>query len=431
MTRVNRIVAGAALVVALIVCICASTETSSAKVKTYNKWQYENVKGGVEVLGYTKKTSKLKVPKKIKGKRVVRVVGYMGQKQKFKCKSLNIPSYVKKVRGAVGPKEIYFNCKTITADSYLVSYENMEKATFGPKVREIKKDSFLANSGSAGSPWDEEIYDTRLKKVVFKKGVRKIGSYAFAGNDRVATIKLPSSVKKIGAYAFGFATCTESVEYALDVKPVSGFKLYGSSKATKNYIKKYKLKTIRSNLMDLKCKSGKWTVKRNDVLYAEYTGSAIKPVPGNVKRVDEYKPGKKSIFGYTSKDYKASYKGAVEPGKGTVTVNPKGYYTKGYSKSFYICPKVVTSAKWDVDGGSVVLSWDASEKADSYYIVLKPYVVKDGKNSITATTSETSHTFSLETGNAYDVYVYSCKTVSGLTHGAYYPDVKKLGIIKL
>lgn len=97
-----------------------------------------------------------------------------------------------------------------------------------PKYQVINGDTYSKNG--------EILYDVSngSKDYKVKKTVKRIGLYAFYGNDNIKKIKLPSSVKKVEQYAFG------------DMKKLKSIKLSKNMKTAKPYLfrRSKKLKTL-------------------------------------------------------------------------------------------------------------------------------------------------------------------------------------------
>ncbi len=73
--------------------------------------------------------------------------------------------------------------------------------SFDAGVLTIIENSAMEDYASPNeTPWYK--YQNRIKHVVFKDGVKKIGAHAFEGFEKIVDISIPDSVKKIGESAF-------------------------------------------------------------------------------------------------------------------------------------------------------------------------------------------------------------------------------------
>ena len=63
-----------------------------------------------------------------------------------------------------------------------------------------EKGGDMSNYDEGETPWDRQR--DRIKKIVIKKGVTRIGDLAFGGCRNLTSVEIPNSVKSIGVCAF-------------------------------------------------------------------------------------------------------------------------------------------------------------------------------------------------------------------------------------
>ena len=85
----------------------------------------------------------------------------------------------------------------------------------------ISKDGDMPNYGEGGTPWHLQVYD--IKKIVIKKGVTRIGNYAFAGCQNLTSVEIPNSVTSIGERAFVECLHLPSIEIPNSVKSIGDY----------------------------------------------------------------------------------------------------------------------------------------------------------------------------------------------------------------
>ena len=64
----------------------------------------------------------------------------------------------------------------------------------------VSKDGDMSNYDEGETPWDRQR--DRIKKIVIKKGVTRIGDLAFGGCRNLTSVEIPNTVKSIGVRAF-------------------------------------------------------------------------------------------------------------------------------------------------------------------------------------------------------------------------------------
>ena len=360
-----------------------SADAASAKIKKSKGWQYKAVKGGVAVLGFREKKNKAKVPKRLAGKRVKEVRVDFTEKTSYKCEKLTIPSYVAQTKignslDSDGSRiqKLDINSKKITGkkrDGF-----RFGELTIGTKVRSIGKYSFY-------------FVGLDDKRLTIKKGVRSIGSYAFYCSG-LSKATLPKTVTKIGKSAFG-----DNFD----------FRLYGSSAATRKYVKKYKLNLLKKSKFEFKqVIEDLYSMDKEHYDVFAYTGNEVKP------SVKSY---------YKTSEYKVSYSGNIEIGKAKATITGRGYYEgSSVAKTFIVAPPKIETISTDLgtsgdDLNKLQVSWDAVHGATSYRVEAIPTGGKDVK----MTTSETSTTLILEANKNYSIYVSSLVEIGGKTYSVH------------
>ena len=85
----------------------------------------------------------------------------------------------------------------------------------------ISKKGDMSNYGEGGTPWHLQVYD--IKKIVIKKGVTRIGNYAFAGCQNLTSVEIPNSVTSIGERAFVECLHLPSIEIPNSVKSIGDY----------------------------------------------------------------------------------------------------------------------------------------------------------------------------------------------------------------
>ena len=85
----------------------------------------------------------------------------------------------------------------------------------------ISKDGDMPNYGEGGTPWHLQVYN--IKKIVIKKGVTRIGNYAFAGCQNLTSVEIPNSVTSIGERAFVECLNLPSIEIPNSVKSIGDY----------------------------------------------------------------------------------------------------------------------------------------------------------------------------------------------------------------
>lgn len=230
---------------------------------TYAKNIYGNRKNGLVIVGLQESVKEIRIPQKIKGKKVIAIYliplstisddyrELLSLRAKSKTKSIVIPRYVDDIsddsidqghflinlkKFKVSPKNRYFSSKSGVLFSkngkILLNYPNKRKVSKYriPKgVTHVSDKGFQdAYVGQVFMPDTVKVIDagtfnySHIKKISLPKNLSCIESYAFVGSD-IQEIVIPGKVKEIPSFCFHSCKKLEKVTIKKGVKKIGKY----------------------------------------------------------------------------------------------------------------------------------------------------------------------------------------------------------------
>lgn len=234
----------------MLMFLISASLTDETYAATYKNFKYEKINNGknIEITGYKGNPSKIVIPSKISGKKVVSV-GQKAFSGKSKLTSVAIPNTVNTIKAYA-----FFNCNKLKSVSVPSSVKRIYSFAFGYKSDRTNLSGFsikgnintaayryaLYNEMSFGINGFKvkEIYTERLKKTQTNLSWQET-----SGADGYIVYRADSTgknYKKIadvsGAAGYKDETLKDDKAYFYKVKPyktVNGKKLYGSNSSAK------------------------------------------------------------------------------------------------------------------------------------------------------------------------------------------------------
>ena len=187
----------------LLICFCFSIRVSAVEVgyRKYNGFvytDYDNHYGGVTITNYTGTKKVVKVPSKIKKKKVTMIK--LGKK-KTSAITLKIPASVRYISVSQSPslKKVVINKnnKYFTVKNKLVLNKK------GTVVRSCPGALTSVNiPNTVNKIYHQAFVGAKVKTVTFGEKVKTIGTYAFVDCKQLTTVTMKMGLKTIGNNAF-------------------------------------------------------------------------------------------------------------------------------------------------------------------------------------------------------------------------------------
>ncbi|MBO5357553.1 MAG: leucine-rich repeat domain-containing protein [Clostridia bacterium] len=189
--KIAIISSGVGIIVIIFISLLACGVFSSSK-----NFEYIEENGQITITGYTGKSSKVKIPQKIKGKYVASIGEYAFSDESH-VKEVILPNSV-----SVIEKGAFFN-------------SNLEKIELSENITYIGDFAFYHSNIEEIDLGDELIYigssafeRTKLTEITLPSTLEEIGSHAFSYTE-IEDIYIPTRIKAIGTYAFSDTSLTK------------------------------------------------------------------------------------------------------------------------------------------------------------------------------------------------------------------------------
>ena len=223
----------------IILCIFMLISTFvvpvSAETKKSGDFEYEEIGSTITVTKYTGKSSNLKIPAKIKGKKVT-AIGYKTFESNKNLKSVSIPTTLKTIessafRGCSSLKSItipknveevgpfaFYNCKSLSKITLKSKGTAIAKAAFKKTAYYEKKSNWENGYLYIGKYLIKA--DKNIKTVKIKSGTKVIADCSFRECENLKTVKIPASVRRLGAYSFYDCKNLEKISLDKNIKSI-------------------------------------------------------------------------------------------------------------------------------------------------------------------------------------------------------------------
>lgn len=140
---------------------------------------------------------------------------YCGKDEKGGINKLTIgnATNVNLFEGSKNLSEVYLSEAIVSIDKLFIKCPGLTKITISENSENFKTDETAPIIYNINSTAIQYIYG-RVENISIPDGIEEIGSYAFAGQTDIKTLKFPKTLKTIGEYAFQNCLGVEEVVFA-------------------------------------------------------------------------------------------------------------------------------------------------------------------------------------------------------------------------
>lgn len=260
MKRITSII----LTILAIASVAVFPASADIEIKRNGEYIYMYVKRGVVLLDYIGKNTKVTVPSKIDGKKVVQLGIGAYEEELDSILDLGEEDYggfsLSKVKEVTVPGSVY------VASGAFYYCSKLEKVTLKSGIKDITLSTFMNCK--------------KLKKISIPNTVTEISDWSFKNCQKLKSIKLSSNLKYIDEYAFENSGL-KSVSIGKNVKYISRYAFQNSKLAKITVSSKNKKYSSKNGVLYNKKKT-------RLIIYPNYRKGAKFTTPSSVEQIKPY-----------------------------------------------------------------------------------------------------------------------------------------------